>query len=87
MGIESLLHDEQTAVNIYFLDNHADVCDLKQVLAAARRLEQTARVRDRLLGVPHEGVLPVCVALVMAIAPAAHELALDGVPLVPPCQN
>ena len=87
MGIESLLHDEQTAVNIDFLDNHSDVCDLEQVLAAAGRLEQAARVRDGLLGITHEGVLPVCVALVVTVSPAAQELALDGVPLVPQCQN
>ena len=69
-------------MNVNFLDNDPDVGDLEQVLPAARRIEQAARVRDGLLGVPHEGVLPVCVALVVTVATAAHELALDGVPLV-----
>ena len=66
MGVQSLLHDEQTAVNVDFLDDDSDVRDLKQVLPAAGGLKQTAGVRDGLLRVAHEGVLPVGVALVLS---------------------
>ena len=63
VGVQPLLHDEQAAVDVDLLHDHADVGDLEEVLAAARGLEQAARVGDWLLGVSHECVLPVRVAL------------------------
>ena len=50
-------------IDIYLLDDHPNVRDLKQVLATPGSLEKAAGVRHWFLGVPHEGVLPVSEAL------------------------
>ena len=73
----------QLTVDIYLLHDHPDIRDLEQVLPASGGLEEAAGVRDGLLGVAHEGVLPVGEALVLAVPPATHVLALESVPLVP----
>ena len=57
--IQPSLYDKQATVDVNLLDEDPDVGDLEHVLATARDLEQTAGVRDGLLGVAHEGVLPV----------------------------
>ena len=62
MGVQSLLHDEQTAVNVDFLDDDSDVRDLKQVLPAAGGLKQAAGVRD-VVGGGEGDVGPVLVLL------------------------
>ena len=41
MGVESLLHHEETAVDVDLLDNDPDVCDLKQVLSTSRSFKHT----------------------------------------------
>ena len=73
----------QLTVDINLLHNHPDIRDLEQVLPTPGSFEEAAGVRDGLLGVAHEGVLPVGEALVLAVPPAAHVLALESVPLVP----
>ena len=47
------------AFDINLLDDDPDVGDLEQVLATAGNLQQATGVGDGLLGVTHEGVLPV----------------------------
>ena len=54
----------KSTVDVNLLDNDPDVGYLEEVLATARHLKQATGVRDGLLGVAHEGVLPVGVALV-----------------------
>ena len=48
-----------STIDVDLLDDDPDVGDLEEVLATARHLEQATGVRDGLLGVSHEGVLPV----------------------------
>ena len=50
---------KQSTIDIDLLDEDPDVGDLEDVLAASGDLEQAAGVGDGLLGVAHEGVLPV----------------------------
>ena len=54
----SILINEST-IDINLLDENPDVGDLEHVLTTAGNLEQAAGVGDGLLGVAHEGVLPV----------------------------
>ena len=49
----------KSTVDVNLLDNDPDVGYLEEVLATARHLKQATGVRDGLLGVAHEGVLPV----------------------------
>ena len=44
--VQHPLHHEQAAVDVDLLHDHADVGDLEDVLAAARGLEQAARIGD-----------------------------------------
>ena len=55
----------ESTVDINLLDEDPDVGDLEHVLATAGNLEQAAGVGDGLLGVAHEGVLPVSEPLVI----------------------
>ena len=70
-------------MNVDLLDDDTNISDLKQILTTSRSFKQAAGVRNRLLGVSHEGVFPVSVSLVVTISSTTQELTLDSVPLVP----